>query len=58
MGLMWKLAQSVLHSRYHTPTVNISDFLDDILNIGLLDLTELGNLFQIKNLQKCTELVL
>ena len=29
--ITWKLAQSVLPSTYHTPTVNISDFLDNIL---------------------------
>ena len=50
--------QSKLTFRYHTPTVNISDFLDNILNVGLLDLTKLGNLFQIKNQRTCTELKL
>ena len=55
---MWKLTQSKLTFRYHTSTVNISDFLDNILNIGLLDLTKLGNLFQIKNQRTCTELKL
>ena len=47
------MAQSVLPSRYHTPTVSISDFLDNILNIDLLDLTKLSNLFQIKDPRKC-----
>ena len=55
---MWKLGHSVLPSKYHTPTVNISNFLDYTLNIDLLYLTELGNLFQIENPRKCTELVL
>ena len=51
--IMWKLAQSVLPSTYHAPAVNISDFLD----IDLLDLTKLGNPFQINDPRKCTELV-
>ena len=44
---------------YHTPTVNISDFVGKSLNsdIDQLDLTNLDNLFQIKDPQKCTELV-
>ena len=56
---MWKLPQSVLPSTYYTPTVNISNFLDNILNSGidLLDLTKLGNLFEIKDPRKCIELV-
>ena len=39
----------MLPSTYHTPTINISSFLDKIFNsdIDLLDLTKLGNLFQI-----------
>ena len=48
--VIWKLAQSVLLSIYHTPTVNNSDFLIIFLNldVDLLVLTELGNLFQMK----------
>ena len=42
---MWKLALSVLPSTYHTLTVNISNFLDNILkfDIELLGLTKLDN---------------
>ena len=29
--LAWKLAQSVLPSTYHTPKINITNFLDNIL---------------------------
>ena len=40
----------MLPSTYHTPTVNT-------LDTDLLDLTKLGNLFQIKDPRKFTELV-
>ena len=47
----------MLPSTYLTNTVSISIFLIIFLNsdIDLLDLTILGNLFQIKDTRKCTE---
>ena len=59
MRVTWKLAQSVLPSAYHTPTVNISNFWIILLvsHTDLLDSTKLGHLFQIKDPGKCTELV-
>ena len=49
----------MLPCTYHAPTVKISDFFITFLNsdIDLLDLTKLGNLFQIMDPRKCTELV-
>ena len=49
----------MLPSTYHAPVVNISDFLITFLNsdIDVIDWTKLGNLFQIRDPRKCTELV-
>ena len=54
---MRKLAQSVLPSTHHLPTVNISNISDFLANsqnsdIDLLDLIKLCNLFHIKDPRK------